>query len=33
MKYADIFPILTSYPQLENYLSPFMDVWEGGAQQ
>jgi DNA-binding transcriptional regulator YbjK len=30
-KYADIFPILTSYPQLENYLSPFMDAWEGGA--
>jgi hypothetical protein len=31
-KYADIFPILTSYPELENYLSPFMDAWEGGAQ-
>ncbi|MDR0829142.1 MAG: YWFCY domain-containing protein [Prevotellaceae bacterium] len=31
-KYAEIFPILTSYPQLENYLSPFMDAWEGGAQ-
>lgn len=31
-KYADIFPILTSYSQLENYLSPFMDAWEGGAQ-
>ncbi|GHT76337.1 conjugal transfer protein TraG [Bacteroidia bacterium] len=31
-KYVDIFPILTSYPQLENYLSPFMDAWEGGAQ-
>ena len=31
-KYEDIFPILTSYPQLENYLSPFMDAWEGGAQ-
>jgi len=30
-KYADIFPILTSYAQLENYLSPFMDAWEGGA--
>ncbi|MDR0540812.1 MAG: YWFCY domain-containing protein [Dysgonamonadaceae bacterium] len=30
-KYADIFPVLTSYPQLENYLSPFMDAWEGGA--
>jgi hypothetical protein len=22
---------LTSYPQLENYLSPFMDAWEGGV--
>lgn len=31
-KYVDIFPILTSYPQLENYLSPFMDAWDGGAQ-
>lgn len=31
-RYANIFPILTSYPQLENYLSPFMDAWEGGAQ-
>lgn len=31
-KYSDIFPILTSYRELENYLSPFMDAWEGGAQ-
>ena len=30
--YEDIFPILTSYPELENYLSPFMDAWLGGAQ-
>lgn len=30
--YADIFTILTSYPELENYLSPFMDAWLGGAQ-
>ena len=30
--YAQIFPILTSYDELANYLSPFMDVWEGGAQ-
>jgi hypothetical protein len=30
-KYAETFPILTSYPQLENYLSPFMDAWEGGV--
>ena len=31
-KYTDLFPILTSYRELENYLSPFMDAWEGGAQ-
>ncbi len=30
--YEKIFPILTSYPELENYLSPFMDAWKGGAQ-
>lgn len=30
--YADIFTILTSYHSLENYLSPFMDAWKGGAQ-
>lgn len=31
-KYADVFTILTSYQDLENYLSPFMDAWQGGAQ-
>jgi len=31
-RYEDIFPILTSYPELENYLSPFMDAWQSGAQ-
>lgn len=31
-KYSDVFTILTSYPDLENYLSPFMDAWQGGAQ-
>ena len=31
--YAQIFPILTSYDELANYLSPFMDAWEGGAQE
>ena len=31
--YAQIFPILTSYPELENYLSPFMDAWESNAQE
>ncbi|MFR9582430.1 MAG: conjugal transfer protein MobC [Rikenellaceae bacterium] len=29
--YEKIFPILTSYRELENYLSPFMDAWHGGA--
>lgn len=31
-KYADVFTILTSYKELENYLSPFMDAWQSGAQ-
>lgn len=31
-KYSETFTILTSYTDLENYLSPFMDAWEGGAQ-
>ena len=30
--YEDIFTILTSYPELENYLSPFMDAWKSNAQ-
>lgn len=30
--YSQLFIILTSYPSLENYLSPFMDAWRGGAQ-
>ena len=30
-KYEDIFPILSSYPELENYMSPFIDAWQGGA--
>ena len=32
-RYEDIFPVLTSYPELENYLSPFMDAWLGGAAE
>ena len=32
-RYEDVFPILTSYPELENYLSPFMDAWLGGAAE
>ena len=30
--YSDLYTILTSYPELENYLSPFMDAWKGNAQ-
>ena len=32
-RYEDVFPILTSYPEFENYLSPFMDAWQGGAME
>ena len=32
-RYEDVFPILTSYPELENYLSTFMDAWQGGAME
>lgn len=32
-RYEDVFQILTSYPELENYLSPFMDAWQGGAME
>ena len=32
-RYEDVFPILTSYPELENYLSPFTDAWQGGAME
>lgn len=28
-----MFTILTSYRELENYLSPFMDAWKGGAME
>ena len=31
--YSDIVTILTSYRELENYLSPFMDAWKGGAME
>jgi hypothetical protein len=30
-EYADIFALLTSYPELEKYLSPFMSAWRGEA--
>ena len=32
-RYEDIFPILTSYAELGNYLSPFIDAWQGGAAE
>lgn len=32
-RYEDAFPILTIYSELENYLSPFMDAWQGGAME
>ena len=32
-RYEDVFTILTSYPELENYLSPFIDAWKGGASE
>jgi hypothetical protein len=30
--YESLFEILNSYEDLANYLSPFMDAWQGGAQ-
>ena len=30
--YSDLFTVLTSYPELENYLSPFMDAWKEGRR-
>jgi hypothetical protein len=32
MKYEDLFTVLMTYQELENYMSPFRDAWEGGAQ-
>jgi len=32
-RYENVFTILTSYPDLENYLSPFVDAWKGGAAE
>lgn len=29
--YEQIFPIMSSYPELENYLSSFLDAWLAGA--
>ena len=33
LKFADVFTIWLSYPELENYLSPFVDAWESDAQE
>ena len=30
--YKHLFEILTSYPELESYMSAFIDAWKGGAQ-
>ena len=32
-RYEDVFTILTSYPDLENYVSPYVDAWKGGAAE
>jgi hypothetical protein len=32
-KYGEIFPILGSYPELENYVKPFVSAFEGGAME
>ncbi len=31
-RYEDLFTILSDYPELENYMSPFADALEAGAQ-
>lgn len=31
--YGDVLNILSSYKELGNYLSPFMDAWKGGAKE
>lgn len=32
-KYEELFTILSSYTELENYISPFIDAWKGNAQE
>ncbi|MBC3538961.1 conjugal transfer protein MobC [Rufibacter sediminis] len=32
-KYEEIFPILGSYPEIENYVKPFVSAFEGGAME
>jgi YWFCY protein/Type IV secretory system Conjugative DNA transfer len=33
LKYEEIFPILGSYPELENYIKPFVSAYEGDAME
>lgn len=32
LSYKSIFGILSMYDELENYIAPFVDAWQGGAQ-
>ena len=32
-RYEDVLTLLTSYPDLETYLRPFIDAWKGGASE
>jgi hypothetical protein len=32
-QYEELFPILGSYPELENYVKPFVSAFEGGAME
>ena len=32
-KYEELFTILMARPELENYMSAFVDAWQGGAQE
>lgn len=32
-RYEDVFTILSTYPELENYLSAFINAWKGGAAE
>lgn len=32
-KYEELFTILASYTELENYISPFIDAWKGNASE
>lgn len=32
-KYEELFTVLMARPELENYMSAFVDAWQGGAQE